>query len=334
MRIKLKKTDLETLFFLLREKGISDQKLATKLSVSSRTIRLWKSGKTTMPQAAYTLIVKIAGIREATLSPVVLSNYWHIIEAAKKGAKVRQSLYGNLGTEDGRRKGGLASWSVNQKLDNGFKKLKAITEPKKSVELAELLGILVGDGHMSEYQVTMSTNAITDRSHASHVKNLFKKLFNLPCTISHRVDKNTLIITVSSKQLVQFLHKYGMPIGDKIKNNLCIPQWVLDREVFQTAFVRGLFDTDGCIYLDKHIIRGKLYKYLGWTITSYADKLVEDLIVVLENLGFAPTYKVSQKSVFLRRQAEIQKYFREVGTSNKKHLKRFQKFSGEVPKWS
>lgn len=117
-----------------------------------------------------------------------------------------------------------------------------------------------------------------------------------------------------------------MPQGNKIQNNLAVPRWIMNKNIYQKAFIRGLFDSDGCIYLDKHRIRNKLYNHLGWAVTSYAEKLRKDIVEILMNLGYSPTSRDSQKSVYLRRQKEILKYFKEIGTSNPKHLNRFRKF--------
>lgn len=124
-------------------------------------------------------------------------------------------------------------------------------------------------------------------------------------------------------------------MGNKIQNGIRIPSWINKNIQFQKSFLRGLFDTDGCIYLDKHKIKNKTYKHMGWVITSASPKFISDIINLLKNLGYSPTNRTSQKSVFLRKQNEIIKYFTTIGTNNKKHLNRYLKFKqGRVPKWS
>lgn len=335
MRIRLLKSDLDLLFIATKNVGIDFARLALLLKVSQRNLRDWRSGKISLPERAYLKCLTFSKLNQKNFKPIFLDDYWYTKKGGKKGAVARMLLYGNLGTPEGRKKGGLASIRSHSLLKNsGFKILRQIRKPDLSEELAELMGILIGDGHLSGYQVIMTTNSVTDRQHAIFVKNLIEKIFNLPVKITYRKYQNAMNVTASSKNLVEFIHSLGMPQGDKIKNNLEAPAWVMDNELYQKAFIRGLFDTDGCVYLDKHIIRGKSYKHLGWTITSYAGKLREGIIEILRNLGFNPTYRVSQKSVYLRRQKEIQEYFLNIGTSNQKHKERYLKFSGEVPKWS
>ena len=270
-------------------------------------------------------------IEDSKYSPTILKDYWHISDAARKGAFSRMKKYGDLGTPEGRRKGGLASMETHRLLNNGFFKLSQPVEtPALSEDLAELLGILIGDGHLSDYQVSITTNSLTDKQHAIFVAGLIKKLFKKDGTISFKKNQNAMDVVVSSKSLVEVLNGLGMQKGNKIKNNLSVPSWIVLDCAYEKAFLRGLFDTDGCIYLDKHTIRGKLYKNLGWTVTSYADKLRIGIIEILERLEFGPTYQESQKSVFLRRKKDIEKYFQDIGTHNDKHRDRFNRFFGEV----
>ena len=243
-------------------------------------------------------------------------------------------VYGNLGTPEGRKKGGIASLVVHNSKNTGFITLKKIRTPSQNQKLAELLGILIGDGHLSKYQVGITTNSRTDLDHAQFMKKLLYDLFGVSSKISIRQKENSVNIVASSQNLVKFLRKQGMPIGNKIEQGLRVPRWILRKRTFQKSFLRGLFDTDGCIYADKHKIRGKIYMHGGWTITSYADTLRQDVIQILKKLEFSPTSRDSQKSVYLRKQGDIHRYFSDIGTSNPKHKNRYRQLIGGEPKWS
>lgn len=243
-------------------------------------------------------------------------------------------LYGNPGTAEGRRRGGLASLITHNNSNTDFITLKEVRIPKRSELLAEFLGILIGDGHLSTSQAGVTTNSLTDFQHAHFFRETFNKLFGIKSKLTMRSGDNSVSVVASSRNLVQFLRKQGMPLGNKIKNGLRVPNWILRKTAFQKAFIRGLFDTDGCVYIDRHNAKGKTYFHGGWTITSYADTLRRNVTNILENLGFSPTCRDSQKSVYLRKQKDIQKYFFDIGTNNPKHRNRYQRFTGGVPKWS
>lgn len=332
MRVLLSGKDRKKLFDVIAREE-SYKKIARKLNVSPRTISDWAKGRFSMPLSIFESFLNWSDFDKTDFSPKSLPDFWHTKEAAKKGALLRMKLYGNFGTAEGRSRGGLASMFFHKANKTQFKTLKSIKVPGDSEKLAEFIGIMMGDGHLSNYQASITTNSETDKKHALFVKKLIKNLFNINASVKVRPLKSTIVVVASSKSLVDFLNRKGMPIGNKIQNNLKKPCWINSQE-YQKAFLRGLFDTDGCVYLDTHRVNGKTYKHLGWTITSYAGQLVVDILTTLRGLGFSPTHQTTQKSVYLRRQKEVDRYFKEVGTHNQKHYNRYVRFIGRVPKWS
>lgn len=334
MRFKLSKHDRSRLFavLLLRQKNWN--KISADVGVSTRTLYDWRRGKFLIPGGCLKKLIKLAGFNEDDFKSRKFSEFWHIAEAGRKGGIARMKLYGNLGTLEGRKRGGLASLAIHKRLGTGFKILKSINRPAHSEQLAECIGALAGDGHLSNYQVMLTTNALTDRQHALFFQELIRNLFGVESSLKKKRGQHAINVVVSSKSLVKFLHSQGLPIGNKLKNNLAIPPWVLSNKKYQKAFIRGLFDTDGCVYLDIHRRQDTIYKHIGWAITSHAPLLVQGIIAVLRGLSFSPSYRVTQRSVYLRRQEEIARYFSEIGTSNQKHYQRYHRFRTMIKKIS
>ena len=193
------------------------------------------------------------------------------------GALARIAKYGNPGTPEGRRNGGLNSVLSQTKLDNNFKKAKNFFKPKNSKLLSEFMGILIGDGHLSNYQVSITTNSETDFEHAVYIGKLIKKIFCLESSIKFRKEAKAVNIIVSSVNLVKWLSGMGMPIGNKLVKGISVPNWIKGNDLYEKSFIRGLFDTDGCVYIDKHTIKGKVYRNMGWNFTSYSVELREDI---------------------------------------------------------
>ena len=243
----------------------------------------------------------------------------------RKGGFARAALYGNFGTPDGRRKGGLNSIQTHIKNKTGFKVLKPISYPKHSVRLAELVGILMGDGHVGPYQTIMTTNSDTDLQHALFVKKLFEQLFNVRAHLSNRQDRKVCEVTVSSKSVCHFLEGQGIPQGNKITMGVCIPNWIKKNSLYRKAFVRGLFDTDGCVYVDTHRRDQKVYKNLGMAFVNQSLPILSFFKETLEFFGLHPTQKTKFR-VFLRRREDIRLYFDVIGSSNEKHLKKVRRY--------
>lgn len=329
MRVRLSEKNLNKLFYKVFQKHKNWKNIPPLDEFSLKTINDWRKGKYTLPLSVFQKLVRISSSRNENFSPVFFPDFWHVEDAGRKGALETKRLYGNFGTPEGRRLGGLKSIITHQKRLTNFKTLKKIKKPKESEELAEFLGLLMGDGHVSDHQVSFYTNLKTDYEYALFVKSIIKKLFNISSSLKKRKKDNTVIIVSSSKKMVDFLRAKGMPIGNKIKNNLKAPKWIFKKLSYQKLFIRGLFDTDGCIFLDKHRVGRKTYKHLSWNLTSYAKGLINDIIAILERLGFSPTHRDSQKSVYLRKQDEIRRYFKEIRTNNVKHKNRFCIFTGK-----
>lgn len=322
MRVYLSKKELERLF-----NGFSSS--AHNLGVSTKTIRNWKYGKHSLPDKAFKALLKFNNLMSDSFYPRYTEEHAHLKLAARQGGLKTAALYGNFGTLQGRRKGGLNSIAKNKTLNNAFKLLKPLGSIPRNEKLAELLGIFFGDGHLGHYQAQVVTNSETDMGHAFFIKNLIKSVSGLDSVIKERKQENAVNITVSSKNFCDFLHKVGMPKGNKIQNNLEVPRWINNSKKFQRAFLRGLFDTDGSVYLDKHKVKGMVYRSVNLAITSYSPSLIKGIIKILQQLDIKYTYSGPQHSVYIRRNREVLRFFSQVSSSNEKHRNRFNNFMEE-----
>lgn len=207
---------------------------------------------------------------------------------------------------------------------SGFKLLQKIQPPPKSVELAELLGIFMGDGHVGEYQASVTTNSETDAAHAIFVQRVIQKLFDVPVRLRQRSDVKACELVISSKEICDFFRGQGMT-GNKVRHGVMIPPWIHKSDAYTKAFVRGLFDTDGCVFLDTHRITGRTYRHLGIAFTNRTLTLLDFFTRTLRAHNLRPT-QTTKFTVFLRREDEIRRYFELIGTSNPKHRRRFTEF--------
>ena len=333
MRVKLHINDLKSLKnnLLVGKKNTSN--IAKEMCLNRKTLDGWINGKSTIPIEVYDLLLKKAGLTFRSSRMIILPNNWHNSEAGKKGGVITGSKYQeNFGTTEGRSKGGRVSAAQHKDREKtNFKILKEYSAPRLCNNYAELLGILFGDGHLSEYQVSIMTNSETDFQHIEFIKGLFKELFLVDGTLRYKKNQKAVELLVSSKAIVCHINDAGMPIGNKLDVGLGIPDWIKKKKSFQKAFLRGLFDTDGCVYGERCKTKNKEYNYKCIAITSYSENLRNDIVDILKGRGYNPTNTKKQKSVFLRRQKEVVRFFEDIGSNNHKHLIRF---FGEVPKRS
>lgn len=204
---------------------------------------------------------------------------------------------------------------------------KLITIPERSEMLAEFLGIMIGDGSISRYQASISLNYITDWEFGQYIVSLIRSLFSIEPALHIRENLNCLVIVVSSVQFVDFLLLCGLPIGDKIRAGLDVPVWISQNSHYLTACLRGIFDTDGSIYQEIHTYRLKKYAYMRTAFVSASYPLIESIFQHLNYLQLNPKIRGMRK-VTIERFTDIDGYFRIVGSSNPKHIRRFTMFGG------
>jgi intein/homing endonuclease len=124
-------------------------------------------------------------------------------------------------------------------------------KPKLTSELAEFMGILTGDGHVTfktrQNKILITGNLKTDLNYLKyHVKLLIQNLFNIKPSFTYRKDRNALIVYFYSKEIVDFFKNLGFY---KLKTNIRIPPQIYQDSLNMRRFIRGLFDTDGSIFI-------------------------------------------------------------------------------------
>jgi len=328
--IFLKGKQMKFLFEQKRKLKISWSSLADKIDINSRTLNDWKREKYSMP------IDKLEKICELSNSKIpknikIKPAFWHIDKSSKLGASASIKKYGRVGGNQAYQKEKWYEW-WNKK--GKYQKVGCIKDPlpvKKpnfSKNLAEFTGIILGDGGISKNQVKITINKVADAQYALFIKNLIKDLFDIePSMCSRKKDISALDIIVSRKKLVEFCHKkLGLHIGNKLKQGLDIPAWIKINPEFEKACVRGIMDTDGCIFDEVHRLKNKSYSYKRLNITSASPELVKSVFNILGKNGLFPKIK-NDRCVQIEDKDRIEEYFRIIGTSNPKHRERYCRLS-------
>lgn len=194
---------------------------------------------------------------------------------------------------------------------------KKVLLPSYSESLAEFFGIMIGDGGINNpWQANVTVNSVIDALYAKYISALCKKLFGIEPVIRKRKGKNTLVISLASTSVVDFLVSNGLPRGNKLKKGLRIPEWVLSKSSYRRACVRGLIDTDGCIFVHIHRVSGKIYKNIGLTFTSYSSELIFQVAEILEGFGIMPHISKRGRDIYLYQANLVAQYLKVFGTSN------------------
>lgn len=303
-----------------RKYAVPWSRIAQDIRVSTRTLTSWRSQENTMPLDIAEKWRKKFGIILPRHTVIDLDKKRK--EASSLGGKVRESMYGNLGTPEGRRRGGLRSQQIHK--NNPLSPFVALPVmfPHRDVHFAELIGAILGDGTVTEYQLILYSNAFDEVEYSQFLADLVTKVFHVS-TATHRVKNYGVIRVVCSRtEVVAHLQKAGVGIGNKVHRQAGVPLWIKRNDSFAQACVRGLVDTDGCVYLDRHRVNEQNYSSLCIAFTNASVPLLDFVFETWTSLGFHPTRH--KRDVRLRRREEVIKYANQVGFSNSKHEHKVQ----------
>lgn len=210
-----------------------------------------------------------------------------------------------------------------------LKSIKHLLPLYPSKRLAGIVGDMFGDGHLQGPKLWR-----LDFTSAS-LKELkrFEKEFYLEFGVKGKVRKCTTNIFgstynygINNKRIARLLFLCGVPYGNKVFQQLEIPNWILSNKLYFKRFVQRLFDCEGTVDVDnKYVeicmsknddiinngyeffdqIRYRLLKYYGIVTTnvftvSTPNRRKDDLIT-------------RQMKFKIKRQDSVLKFSRSIG---------------------
>ncbi|MBW2968972.1 helix-turn-helix domain-containing protein, partial [Candidatus Woesearchaeota archaeon] len=190
---------------------------------------------------------------------------------------------------------------------------------KNSKELAELIGIILGDGEIKkDGSIRISFDPKKDKNF------LYRRVFILIQDIlKSKINfESYKRIVFWNMAFTKFLEEdCKLTPGSKFENNWKIPKWCFKKEVYLAAVLRGLFDTDG--YFGYW---GGSLDILFGRFSHKCTNLVEDIEKSLKILNLIPSVRQSNDGRFkirLLSKEHTLRFFKIIGTSNIKHAIRF-----------
>jgi intein/homing endonuclease len=291
MRIRLREGFQQKLILLAKQKNkFTWKKLAKRVGLNELYLsQELKNEKRLLSQKVYNILCEISTISYAKYIEKQLDDNW------------------------GRAKGGL----------NSTRKEELLVK-EKSKELAELIGIILGDGNIwvkkgGYYYLTIVGDAKKDRNYLlEYVRPLVKKLFKKEMHIREHKTHNELFLYIGSKDIVFTLAKFGLKSGDKVKNNVSIPSWIFESDEYIRACIRGLIDTDGSVCP----ITGRNYPYIWFS--SAIPNLRESFSKAMKQLGIRTSqWNIKQdraSDIYIGSKEMIDKYLKTISFKNQRHL--------------
>ena len=217
--------------------------------------------------------------------------------------------------------------------------MKVIVPDGITENLAEETGWHIGDGSMNYYNnkgrqvgiYQLRGHREDDKDHyIQRIKPIFDALYKTNISLREMPSNSVYGFQAWSSDLIKFKQKLGLPIGKKF--NIVIPDAFLNDDSFIKAVIRGIFDTDGSIYLERK--NKKIYPRVY--ITTISEGLANQLLSLLKSLGLNAT-KYSQLSnkefnrqrafiITLRGEEMLNRFIKEISPKNPKHLEKYKRF--------
>lgn len=208
--------------------------------------------------------------------------------------------------------------SPDLKITYARKPEKVSFSKRYSDRMAEFFGVMLGDGHLSYFQVQVNLGN-KDREYVDYLVSLIHKIFNIKPKISFR-KTGYIDIYFGSVIITNWLFKEGL-VYNKVKSQVDIPAWIFSKKSYMNNFLRGFFDTDGSIY--------KLKFGLQLSFTNNSKKLLNSLHKLVYKLEYKSS-RVCGNRFYITNKSEINRFFKEISPKNPKHLIRFKEFNASI----
>jgi hypothetical protein len=305
-RIGLDKVERKLLFDkLLVHATLPNFLLENDFRIPYSTIKKYRNGSLLIPENIFKRICDYANLSQDSFkSKKIFAYNWGLRKGGKRGIKSMYKKYNKDIISEWRKKSAYKSLMIK-------KRIKKIKIPKENEALGEFIGIALGDGTMTRQFIRVSGDMHTEALYfGKFIPRLVHYLFGIEPSIYF--TKNVIHVKINSINLCKYLHeKWGLPYGDKIKNDAKIPKC---NKKMTIGCIRGLIDTDGII--------GKDGKALCLRFTSHNKILLSQMKSLAKKYGFMSFYY--EKEIGTRSKEKISKYFNLIGSSNIKHVIRFR----------
>ncbi len=309
---------------------LPQSKIASMLKIHPRSFSDWLREKNTMTLSSLETLCTLCKLPRPN-NIKIKERYWYAKIGAPLGGKAVHEKYGPLiGNQEYRK----SQWKTWWNTKGQFQKNSLLTKipvhiPSESPLLAEFVGAMLGDGGITKYQFRISLNRKTDEKYSLYLYKLIRKLFKVKAKRQPRKQSDGMDMVVSRKGICDYLVSIGLKSGNKLRQNLDIPEWIMANSEYRKMCLRGLIDTDGCLFYETHKIKGKKYSYPRLNLVTASPLLATSVMDIFYTFGFSPKLRKNglNKAVQLENKAEIWEYFKTIGTSNPKYLDRWHFFS-------
>ena len=180
-------------------------------------------------------------------------------------------------------------------------KIKSKYPPlKKDGDLAELIGVILGDGHIRAYPRTEELSIFSNSNNPDFIHRysvLVEKIFDKKPTITTHSGENCTRIRIYQKHISDRL---GIPFSPRRDLKIPIPSWILSRKKYIVRYLRGLYEAEG-----SHSIHLPTYTYKV-QFSNRNISMLKNVFDLVRKIGFHP--HKSKYMIQLSKKKEVLKF--------------------------
>lgn len=180
----------------------------------------------------------------------------------------------------------------------------AIKRLSKNGDLAEFIGVMLGDGNITKFPrtegMTISANS-NNPGFINRYARLTRRIFRKQPTVSRVTGKNCVRIRLYQTDISGRL---GVPAGNRRDLTIGIPRWIWGNKRHVIRLLRGLFEAEGSLSIHPPTYTHNL---------QFSNRNISLLQIVgrgLRLLGYHPEFRST--STRLRKKREVEKFLKQV----------------------
>lgn len=152
----------------------------------------------------------------------------------------------------------------------------------KNGDLAELIGVVLGDGHIMKYPRTEELSIFANSNNPGFIERysrLVERIFVHTPAITRHGNDNCTRIRIYEKFIQS---RIGIPYSPRGSLKIVIPKWILKNREFIVRYLRGLYEAEGshCVHLPT-----STYKVF---FTNRNISMLDNVFKLVKGLGFTP----------------------------------------------
>jgi len=186
-------------------------------------------------------------------------------------------------------------WREKMRLEG---KIKSEYLPlKHNGDLAELIGVVLGDGHIRAYPRTEELSIFSNSNNPSFVNRysiLIEKIFGKKPAKNIHSGGNCIRIRIYEKHISDRL---GIPFSPRGNLNISIPGWIISNKKYIVRYLRGLYEAEGSHSIHKPTCTYKVQ------FSNRNISMLKNVFDLVSRIGFHP--HKSKDMIQLSRKKEV-----------------------------